>query len=233
MTFAGIKDYADSGVEERPILAAVAYDGADARFRSRSALSLMIPLGASHLLGLLRRMPQYVAPYMEIVDAVGVAILEQEPGADFRVRDQVLTDPEVFAISVAGLGPEAMPEAAVNSALPVVETQLAGKVEREARLRLMVGKRGETPWASYKFRMGSSNPLTTIGAWSAVLEFGVRNWSYEDVALPAAAGMRALVGAWREMGCPPGVPLQISSGLGQLVTEVVLADDPLSGVASL
>lgn len=35
-TFAGIKDYANSGVEERPILAMVAYDGDDARFHSRT-----------------------------------------------------------------------------------------------------------------------------------------------------------------------------------------------------
>ena len=63
-------------------------------------------------------------------------------------------------------------QAEVNGALPVVSEQL-DEIERETKLRLIVRKSNEAPWASFKFKLGSANPLTTIGAWSAVLEHSV------------------------------------------------------------
>ena len=222
VTFAGIKDYAESGAEERLISAAVSVEGAEVDVRGRPALAMMVALGAGHMLGMLRQMPQYAGPFMEVVDGVATAILGEEPRPDFKVRDYVLTDSEVLAMSVVCLGAEAMSEAALNSGLPVVVPRLDGKVERETRLRLKRGRRGGLLWVSYKFALGSSNPLTTISAWSATVEHAVQGWPHEVVARPAAAGLAALVQAWREMGSPPGLPLQVATGLEQMVAEVVV-----------
>ncbi len=227
ITFGGIREYATSGTEERPIRAHFDFGtDADARFGYRPALATMIPLSAAHLLRNFRSAPMYAAPFMALVENVHAGVLESGGGTDFRVRDQVVTDPEDLTISVMGLGDGAIAEAQLNSSIPVLQSDPIGEVERKVSLRLMIGRRAKNPWTSFVFPMRSSNPLTTIGAWCAAVEHGIREWPVEEVAIPACAALGALSATWHNLGEPSSLPLDLTSSIEALLAEVVAADDP-------
>lgn len=225
ISFSGIQEYANSEVEESPILSRVQIEGSDALYQGASALAVMIPLGACCMVEMLNRMPQYVEPFMRLVGSTSTAILEGSWGSEFRVRDHLMTSSEDLAVFASISG--SMAEAEVNGALPVVRDEL-GPVERETRLRLMMRKSSEIPWASYKFKMGSANPLTTIGAWSSTLEYWVREYPYEEVAQPAAAAMTMMSRGWEALGSPPGMPPEPLALTKAMVTAIAIDNDPLA-----
>lgn len=230
VSFAGITEYANSELEELPIRAQVEVSGADQLYQGKPALVTMLSLGACRMAEMLNREPQYMDPFMRLVGHLCDALLDGPPGSEFRVRDHVTTDSAVLAAWAQVSGDPT--EAEVNGALPVVSEQLGG-VEREAKLRLMMRKSGEAPWASFKFRLGSANPLTTIGTWSAALEHCVREYPYDQIAGPIAAALSAVYAGWAALGEPPVIPAEPMALLKGAAIAVSIHDDPIQMAATM
>lgn len=230
VSFAGIAAYANSDLEECPIRAQVAISGDDQLYQGKPALVTMLSLGACRMAEMLNREPRYMEPFMRLVGHVSDALLGLPSGADFRVRDHVLTDSVELTTWAQMSGDPTQAE--VNGALPVVDKQLEG-VERETTLRLMVRKSSEAPWASFKFKLGSANPLTTIGAWSAALEQGVRSYPYEEIARPTAAALSTVSAGWVALGEPPQIPTGPMTLLKGAAVAVSTHDDPIGMAATM
>lgn len=230
VSFAGITEYANSGLEERPIHAQVVVSGVDQLYQGRPALVTMLALGACRMAEMLNRQPQYMAPFMRLVGHLSDTLLERPSGGDFRVRDHVLTDSAELATWAQMSGDPTQAE--VNSSLPVVSQQLHG-IERETKLRLTMRKSSEAPWASFKFRLGSANPLTTIGAWSAALEHSVRSYPYEEIARPTAAALSTVSAGWVALGEPPQIPTEPMTLLKGAAVAVSIHDDPIGMAATM
>lgn len=229
--FYGVQDYANSGTEDRPIRAYVG----EVRWRefdsiARDPVALLAPLAVSRLLSMTRRAPHYVAPLMSAVEACNKALLEAraDQARDFRVRSIVETDPMRLTHELNMSGGSSLPYAEFNSALPIVVDDPEQAAEKTTLVKLRHARRGGAPWAEFKFGMRSSNPLVTAGAAFAVIEHIARQMDYEDVVQPMAAGLSVLSTVWRGCGEPTNVPVRMAKDMDQVISQAVLAEDPLA-----
>jgi hypothetical protein len=107
VTFSGVRDYATSGDEDRPIVAYVAFSELASLDLGAPPLALLIPLAGARLLGLLRREPRYVEPVATVLSLAGAALLPDDcDAANFRMRDVVATDSETLGREAFGLDRE-------------------------------------------------------------------------------------------------------------------------------
>lgn len=126
VSFSGIREYAESGLEDRPIRANAVLTERR-RFDGKIPLLYLGPLGAVRLLSMLRREPHYVFPFMALVEAAGRRLRTSEASHQFRMRDCVETNPQELSeeIERARYGSDAQAEYAVrmaelNSSIPIV-----------------------------------------------------------------------------------------------------------------
>lgn len=231
VSFAGIKAYADSGEEDVPIVASVTVEQ-HAQLGGKEPLPMLGALGAVTLLSMLRREPQYVVPFMVLITSMSEELMEGDGElGEFSSRECVVTDPEMLSIMVgasSGLGGfsgDSMSTAALNSSLPVVSDVLPGPVERTTQVILKRGRNG-VGYVRFKFPMKSANALTTVGAWTAVVDQLARSAPREHVANPIGAGLKALNMMWENADYPNGFSVQDSAYVGVTVAEVVASHTP-------
>lgn len=223
VTFAGLQEYADSGDEDIPILAHVDVSE-DRPLGENPPLPFLGPLGAARLLSLLRREPQFVVPFMDLLSTVSaVLLIDDADPADFSVRGSIITDPAALnagiALSAYGPGGNGLTKAQVNSSVPVLVEQLPGDAERSTTVGLVQEHNGIGS-VRFKFGLGSSNALTTIGSWTATVDYLVTRWPREQMAVPIGEGLRVLGSAWDELGNPPGIGVSELAELDSLLTLV-------------
>lgn len=223
VSFAGIVSYANSGEEERPISAMVQVER-QGQIGDKEPLPMLGVLGAARLLSMLRSEAHYVAPFMALVEAVAGELSgdDFDPPA-FAVRDCVLTDPELLAMTVFDEG--SLRDAALNSGIPIVVDDLPGRVERTTSVQLHEGRNG-TPSVKFKFPMRSANALTTIGAWTATIDYLVTGWPRDEMAAPIGAGLKGLLAIWEAAGYPPGFGIRDGMAIEALLTDVVATNTP-------
>lgn len=227
--FYGVEAYTNSGSEESPIRAYVGEERwREAVDLTRDPVALLPPLAASRLLSMMRREPRYVEPLMAAIGACSDALLEADPAgaAAFRVREVVETDTARLEESIALGLKGALPMAELNGSLPLV---VAGRedAERTTSVRLRAPRRGGIAWAEFKFGIRGSNPLTTAGSLFAVIEHVARTMDYPTITQPAAAGLRVLATLWHGCGSPIDVPVRMSKAFDGVISQTVVADDPL------
>lgn len=223
VTFAGLREYAGSGDEDVPILAHVEVFE-DRPLGENPPLPFLGPLGAARLLSLLRREPQFVVPFMDVVSSVSAELLNKDADpAEFAARGSIITDPAALkagvALSAYGSGASGLTRAQLNSSVPVLVEQLPGDAERSTTVGLVHERSGNSS-VRFKFGLGSSNALTTIGAWTATVDYLVTRWPREQMAAPIGEGLRVLRTAWDELGNPPGVGGSQLAELEALLTPV-------------
>jgi hypothetical protein len=223
VSFAGIVDYANSGEEERPISATVKVER-HGQIGDKEPLPILGALGAARLLSMLRREAHYVAPFMALVEAIAEELNRDDLDAPaFAVRDCVLTDPELLTITAIGEG--SLGEAALNSGVPVLVDVLHGPVERTTSVQLHEGRNG-MPSIKFKFPMKSANALTTIGAWTATVDYLVTGWPREEMAAPIGAGLRGLLAIWEASGYSTELGIRDGMAIEALLTDVVATNTP-------
>ena len=83
VSFAGITEYANSELEERPIRAQVAVSGANQLYQGKPALVTMLSLGACRMAEMLNREPQYMDPFMRLVGHLSDALSAAPLAATF------------------------------------------------------------------------------------------------------------------------------------------------------
>lgn len=223
VTFAGLHEYADSGDDDIPIIAQVEVIE-NRPLGKNPSLPFLGPLGAARLLSLLRREPQFVVPFMDVVSSVSAELLNDDADlAEFSVRGSIITDPAALdaGIALSAYGSEAggLSRAQLNSSVPVLVEQLPGDAERSTTVDL-VHQRNGTGSVRFKFGLGSSNALTTIGSWTATVDYLATRWPREQMATPIGEGLRVLGAAWDEVGNPPGVGVPELAELEALLTLV-------------
>lgn len=230
--FSGIQEYADSGDEEFAISAQVEISE-HGQIGGKEPLPMFGPLGAARLLSMLRRESHYVIPFMTLADAVATNLLDKELDlAEFSVRGSVLTDPELLAIMVGASsssgGPgadDSMRTAELNGSLPIVAEQLPDTSERSTTLELHEARNGMGS-VRFKFPMGSSNALTTIGAWAATVDYLATQWPRQEMATPIGAGLRGLKLIWEKLGHPLDVSVRQGAEIEALISEAVASNTP-------
>jgi hypothetical protein len=226
VAFAGIREYAESGEEERVISAQVEITEKSS-LGGKDSLPFFGPLGATRLLSMLRREQHYVIPFMTLVESVAEELDDSAADlSDFSVRGSVVTDPEILSMMIgdseSGGGPwagNAIRTAELNSTLPMLVQDLPSRAERTTKLELH-RTRGRAS-VRFKFGLGSSNALTTMGAWAATVDHLVRLHPPEQMAIPVGRGLKALHMIWTNMEFPRGVSIAESTAIEQDVTETV------------
>lgn len=223
VSFAGIVDYANSGEEERPISAMVQVER-HGLIGDKEPLPMLGALGAARLLSMLRREAHYVAPFMALVEAVAEELNSDDLDASaFAVRDCVLTDPELLAITA--IGEDSLGEAALNSGIPILVDDLPGPIERTTSVQLHEGRNG-MPSVKFRFPMRSANALTTIGAWTATVDYLVVGWPREGMAVPIGAGLKGLLAIWEASGRSADLGMRDGMAIEALLTDVVATNTP-------
>lgn len=223
VSFAGIVDYANSGEEERPISAMVQVERRG-QIGDKEPLPLLGALGAARLLSMLRSEAHYVLPFMSLIETVAEEL--NDDGLDapaFACRECVLTEPEILAMTV--FDEDSLRTAALNSGIPVVVDDLPGGVERTTSVQLHEGRNG-MPSVKFRFPMRSANALTTIGAWTATVDYLVTGWPREEMAVPIGAGLKGLLAIWEASGYSTEVGMRDGMAIEALLTDVVATNTP-------
>jgi hypothetical protein len=225
--FSGVEAYANSGDEDVAISAQVDLTQTEDTLGVADTAALMGALGAARLLSLLRREPQYVEDFMILIKALGMQLYVEDDPASFSVRHLPMLQGGLFAPLIERLDAPNMSytehspnAAAIGGSLPETVSSLPDPAERSTSLLLMNSKHG--PTVEFKFKMGSANALTTIGAWAATVDECVRSRPKERGAVPLAWGLRGLTAIWDDLGQPPGVPVKLSMQIDQGITQIVL-----------
>ncbi len=232
VAFGGIQEYADSDDPEVTISATVAVEQ-DRQIGGKEPLPMFGALGATRLLSMLRREPQYVVPFMTLVGAMVDDLLDDDAGdpTEFTARGCVVTDPELLAVMVgasSGLGGfagDSTNSAALNSSLPSLVEQLPGPQDRTTTLELHEARNGMGS-VRFKFPMKSANALSTIGAWTATVERLVTTHPREAMAVPVGQGLKALGILWERLEYPSGLSVAQGREMEEMLTDVVARNTP-------
>lgn len=232
VAFSGIQDYANSEDPDVTISATVAVEQRR-QIGGKEPLPMFGALGATRLLSMLRREPQYVVAFMTLVDGMVDALMGDEGGnlAAFTARGCVVTDPALLAAMVgasSGLGGfagDATHSAELNISLPSLVGQLPSAQERATALELHEARNGMGS-VRFKFPMKSANALTTVGAWTATVEHLVTTHSREAMAVPIGQGLKALGILWERLEYPPGLSIAQGREVEAMLSEVVASNTP-------